>query len=256
MNARTHTLAAAVVGFAIVAGARADAAADWTVTSSIADGATLAKPIQWEAQPAGNPPGGLDRVEFLIDGTVRWIEHNPPFVFNNDGNYLYPYLLGRGHHQLIARAVARSGEQADATADVQVTQATPHIPRTLQATWKQKVSHSRIQHGSVPGDPPLPAGVYRLKLGGNGVLVATPPPGPATTGDEAFMATARGRIAFGGSLNWLTAQSSADGICHGTQSFSRYRWRIRHRTMTLKVVKDPCRLRAAIMAGHWTRAQR
>lgn len=259
MNARTRTsrvamliLVAAVIG---LAAPHAVAAVDWGVTSSIPDGATLSGPVQWEAEPSGTPPGGLDRVEFLIDGTTRWIEHNPPFVFNNDGNYLYPYLLGRGHHELVVRAVSTTGEQVTAAAGVQVTHATPHIPRALRATWKRSISQSQIQHGSAPGDPPLPAGVYRLKLGANGVLVATPPPGQFTPGDGAFTATARGRIDFGGSLNWLTAQSGADGICHGTASFSRYRWKMRHRAISLKVVRDPCHLRAAILAGRWTRVR-
>ena len=251
------TLAAVVAGLlAVAAVPRAHAAGEWSVTSSITDGATLAAAVQWDAQVAGTPPGGLDRVEFLIDGHVRWIEHNPPFVFNNDGNYLYPYLLGRGHHQLVVRAVSTSTEEATATAGVQVTQSTPNIPRPLRRSWKHHVSRSTIQHGSLPGDPPLPAGVYRLKLGADGVVAASPPPGPAPPLDGAFTATPGGRIDFGGSLNWLTAQSSADGICHGTASFSRYRWKIRRRAMVLKVVKDPCHLRAAILAGRWTRVGR
>ena len=261
MNARTHTsrlsllvLVAAAVG---LAGPRAAAADDWGVTSSIADNATLAAPVQWTAQPTGMPPGGVDRVEFLIDGATRWIEHNPPFVFNNDGNWLYPYVLGRGHHELAVRAVSTTGEQVMAAAGVQVTQATPKIPRILRATWKRTVSRSQIQHGSVPGDPPLPAGVYQLKLGAYGVLVASPPTGTSLNPvDEAFTASARGRIGFGGSLNWLTAQSGADGVCQGDASFSPYRWRIRRRVLTLKAVKDPCRLRAAIFAGRWTRVRR
>jgi hypothetical protein len=252
-------LATAVVGlFAVMAGARAharahEAAADWSVTSSIADGATLASPVQWSAEPVGTPPGGLDRIEFLIDGKLLWVEHNPPFDFNNDGNYLYPYLFARGSHQMVARGVAKSGEQVTATANVHMTQAPPKIPRALRATWKHRVSQSVIERNSVPGDPPLPAGVYRIKFRANGVSLASPPPGPATPGNYAFSATARGRLDLGGPVNWLTAQSSADGICHGDQTFGRYRWKIHRRVLTVKLVKDPCRLRAAIQTGHWRR---
>lgn len=250
---------AAVVGlFAVVAGARAharahEAAADWRVTSSIADGATLASPVQWSAELVGTPPGGLDRIEFLIDGDLRWVEHNPPFVFNNDGNYLYPYLFARGLHQLIVRAASKSGEQVTATANVQTTQAPPRIPRALQATWKHRVSRPVIERNSAAGDPPLPAGVYQIRFGANGVALASPPPGPATPGNYAFSATAHGILDLGGPVNWLTAQSTTDGICHGKQTFARYRWTIRRRALTVTLVKDPCRLRTALLAGHWTR---
>lgn len=247
----TLCAAAAVVGLlAVVAGARA---ADWSVTSSIADGATLTAPVQWSAEPVGTPPSGLDRIEFQIDDRVRWVEHNAPFYFNNDGNYLYPYLFARGPHQLITRAVAISGEQVTATATVQMTQTLPKVPRRLQATWKHRVSQSVIDHNSADGDPPLPAGLYRIKFGANGVSLASPPPGPATPGNYAFSATARGTLNLGGPVNWLTSQSSTDGICHGDQTFARYRWKIRHHVLTVKVMKEPCGLRRAILAGRWRR---
>ena len=270
MNVRAHRsrfavplAAVAVVGLlAVVAGASAHApsrspelvqqAAGWSVTSSIVDGATLAGPVHWSAGPVGTPPGGLDRVEFLIDGKLLWVERHAPYDFNNDANYLYPYVFTRGPHQLIARAVSTSGEQVTATANVQMAQSPPRIPRALQATWKHRVSQSVIDRGSVPGDPPLPGGVLRMKFGADGLALASPPK-PVMAGYYAFAATARGVLHFGGPVNWLTAQSSFEGICHGDRTFARYRWKIDDRALTLKVIKDPCRLRAALLTGRWTR---
>jgi hypothetical protein len=254
---RLAIFAAAVIELlAVAAGARAHASVDqpavWSVTSSIVDGATLAAPTRWSAEPVGPPPGGLDRIEFLIDGKLLWVERHAPFVFNNDGNYLYPYVFARGAHQLIARAVSASGERVTTTANVQMTQTPPKIPRALQATWRHRVSQAVIDRNRAPGDPPLPGGVLRLKFGGNGLALATPPK-PVPGGYYAFSATARGVLDLGGPVNWLTAQSSYDGICHGDQTLGRYRWKIRHGALMLKVVNDPCRLRAASLARRWGR---
>jgi hypothetical protein len=269
MNVRTHRsrlavllAAVAVVGLlAAVAGASAHApnrgfvtqqAAGWGLTSSIADGATLAAPVRWSAEPVGTPPGGLDRIEFLVDGKLLWVERHAPFDFNNDNNYLYPYLFARGPHELIARGVSTTGEQVTATAHVQMTQAPPKIPRALQASWRHLVSQAVIDRGSSPGDPPLGGGVYRVRLGADGREFASPPK-PVVGGYYAFSATADGVLDLGGPVNWFTAQSSYEGICHGDQTLGIYRWKIAHRALTLKVVKDPCRQRAAVMAGRWTR---
>jgi hypothetical protein len=254
--------AAAVGHLAVVAGASAHAptrspevprqTAVWSVTSSIADGATLAGPVRWSADPVGTPPGGLDRIEFLIDGRLLWVERHAPFDFNNDANYLYPYVFARGPHQLVARGVSMTGEQVSVTANVRMTQAPPRIPHALQATWGHRVSQAIIDDNSAPADPPVSGGVFRMKLGTNGLVLVTPPK-PATGGYYAFSAKARGALDFGGPVNWLTAQSSYEGICHGDQTFARYRWKLARHVLTLKVVKDPCRLRAAVLAGLWTR---
>jgi hypothetical protein len=256
MQARATVVAlafAAALGLcASPASAGAQAPAAWGLSSTIVDGATLAAPVRWSAEPVGTPPGGLDRIEFLVDGKVLWVEHHAPYDFNNDANYLYPYVFARGPHQLVARGVSATGEQVTATANVRMTQAPPKIPRALQATWKHRVSQAVIDHNSAPGDPPVPGGVFREKFGANGLSLVTPPK-PVIGGYYAFSATARGALDLGGPVNWLTAQSGYEGICHGDQTFARYRWKIAHRVLTLTVVRDPCRLRAAVLAGKWTR---
>src|SRR5262249_54404974 len=147
--------------------------AGWSVTSSIADGATLAGPVRWSAEPVGVVPGALDRIEFLIDGKLLWTERHAPFDFNNDNNYLYPYMFPRGPHELIARAVSTTGEQVTATANVRMTQAPPKIPHALQASWKHRVSQAVIDGGSAPGDPPVAAGVWRVRFGADGRELVT-----------------------------------------------------------------------------------
>jgi hypothetical protein len=245
------TLAALVLAAAAPVSARAQGPG-WSVTSSIADGATLTAPVRWSAEPVGTPPGGLDRIEFLVDGKVLWTERHAPFDFNNDANFLYPYVFGRGPHQLVARGVSVTDEQVSATVNVQMTQAPPVIPRRLQATWKHRVTQTAIDQSAAAGDPRVRGGVWQMKLGPDGLLFVTPPR-PTVGGNYAFSATARGTLLFGGPVNWLTAQSGYEGICHGDLTFARYRWKIAYRVLSLRVVEDPCRLRAAIVTGRWTR---
>src|SRR4051794_34804009 len=60
------------------------AAAKVTVTSSIPEGAVLTKALTWQATPnAGSDP--VTKVEFSIDGKVRWTEMEEPYVFDEDG---------------------------------------------------------------------------------------------------------------------------------------------------------------------------
>jgi hypothetical protein len=70
------------------------------VLSSITDGAVLSDPVAWTAQPVGLANGdAVDRVEFSIDGRVDWTEHKTPYVFDEDHNGLYPWVLGAGPHR-------------------------------------------------------------------------------------------------------------------------------------------------------------
>jgi hypothetical protein len=254
---RLAIFAAAVIELlAVAAGARAHASVDqpavWSVTSSIVDGATLAAPTRWSAEPVGPPPGGLDRIEFLIDGKLLWVERHAPFVFNNDGNYLYPYVFARGAHQLIARAVSASGEQVTTTANVQMTQTPPKIPRALQATLEGPRQPSG--HRPQPGARRPAASRWRPSVEVRWQRPRAGHAAEARSGWPLRLLGERTRRARPRRTRQLAdAQSSYDGICHGDQTLGRYRWKIRHGALMLKVINDPCRLRAASLAGRWGR---
>jgi hypothetical protein len=48
---------------------------------NIANGAVLSgSSVVWTATPSGSPV----RVEFFIDGTLSWTEHNSPYQFNGE----------------------------------------------------------------------------------------------------------------------------------------------------------------------------
>jgi len=96
----------------------------YTVTSSIANGAVLSAPVTWEAKPSG----ATTKVQFYIDGALKWTESYAPYVFNGDGNKLDPATLANGAHRLEVRATDPGGYFVNVVADVTVQNATPPPP--------------------------------------------------------------------------------------------------------------------------------
>ena len=90
--------------------------AAFTVSSSITNGSTLAGPVSWVATPSLS----ASKVEFYIDGALRWTESIAPFVFNGDGMQLDTRTLSDGSHLLKAVATATDGTKAEASATVTV----------------------------------------------------------------------------------------------------------------------------------------
>ena len=91
----------------------AGTAAAFTVSSSITNGSTLAGPVSWVATPSRS----ASKVEFYIDGALRWTESIAPFVFNGDGMQLDTRTLSDGSHLLKAVATATDGTKAEVERD-------------------------------------------------------------------------------------------------------------------------------------------
>jgi hypothetical protein len=89
----------------------------FTVTSSIADGATLNGSFAWTATPSGATVGEVD---FKIDGATSWSELTVPYQFGGDPNgVLDTSTLAAGSHLL--EVVATSTDDRTATAQSSVT---------------------------------------------------------------------------------------------------------------------------------------
>ncbi len=97
----------------------------FTVTSSIPDGATLTKPIPWEATVSG---GSVARVEFWIDGTLKWTERSSPYRFDKDDGVLDPSILSAGQHTLALKAYAKDSRTAGTSSRVTVSVPTTETP--------------------------------------------------------------------------------------------------------------------------------
>jgi hypothetical protein len=98
--------------------------ATFTVSSSLTNGSTLAGPVPWVATPSRS----ASKVEFYIDGALRWTENVAPFVFNGDGGQLDTTTLSDGSHLLKAVATATDGAKAEVSATVTVANGAPPPP--------------------------------------------------------------------------------------------------------------------------------
>jgi hypothetical protein len=86
-------------GSAANTAAPAASSAKLKVTSTLDGLAALPHRIHWQAFP--RPSADVTEVDFLIDGKQLWVEHNSPYFYGDDGNYLVPrprsaYLRGAG----------------------------------------------------------------------------------------------------------------------------------------------------------------
>ena len=59
-------------------------------------------------RPDAVPIGGVDRVEFLIDGHLRWTEHRQPYAFGGDGGAWDTTPETNGVHVLTVRVVTKA----------------------------------------------------------------------------------------------------------------------------------------------------
>jgi hypothetical protein len=132
-------------------------AAKLKVTSTL-DGLTaLPQRIHWQAFPL--PSTGVTEVDYLIDGKQLWVEHNTPYFYGSDGNYLVTTFLTPGAHAFTVRAVYASGHTATDTVTATVT-AAPPPPTALVGTWK---GFTKELSSCSPGPCP-PAGDWRLVI--------------------------------------------------------------------------------------------
>ena len=87
-----------------------------TVTSTLDGHTALPHRIHWQAFPSG-PPLDVSEVEYLIDGKQLWVEHNPPYFYGSDGNYLVTSFLTPGKHTFTVRGYRRRWANATAEND-------------------------------------------------------------------------------------------------------------------------------------------
>src|SRR5262249_28300975 len=85
-----------------------------TVTSTLDRLTALPHRIHWQAFP-GALAADVSEVDYLIDGKQLWTEHNAPYFYGSDGNYLVTWFLMPGRHTFTVRAVTAGGQTATDT---------------------------------------------------------------------------------------------------------------------------------------------
>lgn len=84
--------------------------------STLQNGQLLRGYVKWEAGVSNEP---ANRVEFYVDGALRWTERYAAYVYNGDGQTWATKYERDGSHTLTLRAVARDGSVA--TRSISVT---------------------------------------------------------------------------------------------------------------------------------------
>ena len=224
------------------------------VVSSISNGGVLSSAVSWTGTPAGVSPSDVDRVEFMIDGRIRWTERNAPFVFSGDGAELYPWVLGVGAHRLAVRLVTRTGASASTSAAVTVAASGP-VPPQLLGTFARRVTIADVNRTAAfrhePAGQVLPAGIWRIRIARDGVITLDDPQGSG--GNEAFTSTAGGMLALQGPAQWILPPSRQGvGFC-AVEPLAAYAWSAGPRTLVLKPLRDHCADRNSMFTGTWRR---
>lgn len=215
------------------------------IASSIADGAQIAAPLQWQATPSGVAAGdSVDRVEFLIDGAVRWTEHAAPYYYEGDDagkniQRLYPTTLGRGPHTLAVRVVTKAKQQATSSVTVTVTQDPPPVPKALAGTWHRKMTT-------------IVKGTWHLRFEPSGIVHVVDPTHLGV--GLVYTASNSGRLILGRPQN--DPRLKEDGGFCPNQTDQQYRWKVSGRKLTITTKnadRGACRDRRTLFASVWTR---
>jgi hypothetical protein len=272
-------LPAAVLLYALTAagsGAARDLSHEsFKVTSTLQGKTVLPHRIHWYATTPGTK---LKRMEFLIDGKLRWLEKVSPYIYGDQSNdagtvdrgYLVTSWLTPGTHTFSARATAKDGRTATNTVTARVTP-TPNPPAALAGTWKRTIDPAGAPKPGTPGAPkdtPTPAGQYTITFDKRWIQIRNP--GTFThasvdnnTGLGYIQDTdyTPGPTSFRvwGAVSWrpfsdYLAEEGTWCLPWGGPE-ADYRWSVTGDTLTLAPSSgnEPCRVRQFILTGDWTR---
>ncbi len=224
------------------------AAGTLSVTSTLDGRTTLPQRIRWTAHPSSS---AVEEVDFLIDGQPAWVEHNPPYDYGNDGNWLVTSFLKPGPHTFNTKAVGASGEE-EATDTVRATvSGAPAPPSALAGTWSRVVTTADVKKAA--SDQPPPAGRWELRIDSEGWHLRDPNDGTALFD---VVDGASGRLQMRPTIaHPPIGNSDTGGFCEDTDPISAWSSAIHGGRLVLHPVgHDPCGDRAAILEGTWTEA--
>ena len=141
------TVRTRILSFALLAGVVAVSSAlagrsdtTFSVASSIDGKTVLPVRSHWIASP--NDTQSIDHVDFFIDGYHAWTEHQAPWYFGGQGNWLITTFLKPGLHKFVVRAYDTANLIAVDTVQAQVLPA-PKPPAKLAGSWKRSSSGRR-----------------------------------------------------------------------------------------------------------------
>jgi len=223
--------------------------------ASSLDGQTvLPLRTRWIASP--EPANAVvDKVDFLIDGKLTWIEDRAPYVFGRDLGYLITTWLAPGRHTFTARATDVAGGNVTDTVTATVT-AAPQPPASLRGMWTRTVT-VQTPTGPMPGqwklvfdqvgawhlDPVGSGVVNQYDVQGNTIHVYAPIQMSPLINDH----TSTSRFGHHDIGGW---------DCDGSGPFGSYHWSVSGGKLTLTAINEGCPSRRGIWEGIWTMTEK
>jgi hypothetical protein len=215
---RPKRISICIAVVAMAAAGSAVAAGDATrlrLTSTLDGKRALPHRIHWVA--TAKPAASVVRVEFLIDGKLRWVEENPPYVYGDDGNWLVTSWLSPGRHRFSVRAVSTAKTTRSVMA---VVRRAPAVPAALANSRWTRV-YTKAESGEAP------AGKWTLSITRAGWKIMDPA-GGGNFIDVAYLAA--GLLETRGGI-WTRPRASQEpnvqegnGWCEDSNEPVRFRW--------------------------------
>jgi hypothetical protein len=226
-------LLASVVAVSSALAGRSDTG--FTVTSTLDGKTVLPIRIQWLATPQIDPSQGtVSEVDYFIDGYHSWTQHQAPWQYAGNGNWLVTTDLKPGLHTFTVRATTTDNQVATDTVKAQVV-APPPPPAKFRGTWTLKKATHRQR-------PPVKAFTITPKgwtFGPNLVL------------DAQYLPS--GNVVLGTVI--INRPEQTDDVCNGQPPL--HKWHVAFsadsKTMQLNPIgSDPCLTRLRALQGTWT----
>ena len=235
---------AAAVAAAATGSAVGSRSGSFTVASTLSGASVLPHRVHWLGRPS-LPPSRIREVDFFIDGRRSWVEHNAPYTYGYDGNYLVTSWMKPGLHTFTVVAVATDGRRATTSSHAQTSAPLPP-PAELAGTWQRDVSTAEASGAGAPGTWTLsvsPTGWRILDAGrGRGALV-----------DVAYLAPTTVEVRGGIATHDHDAREN-NPWCDEPFQPVRYHWRAVADRLTLGLAGSRrCDGQARVFAGEWRR---
>ena len=215
------------------------------VTSTLDGRTALPHRIQWVATPT--PQSEVAEVDFLVDGKKLWLEHNAPYFYGDDGNYLVTSFLTAGRHTFTVEVSGVHGQTVSDTVTATVPPA-PAPPAALAGTWKAWVPKAKAYASLVIDSEGWYEGNFPVNhRDGNREDVAYLSPGLV----EVRTGMATGHDTHIGDAT----DDDLNGWCNDAPgSPARYRWSVSGNQLRLTFAGgNPCEGFTEFMAAKWTK---
>jgi hypothetical protein len=225
------------------------------VSSSLDGKRVLPSRMQWIAYP--KPAAAkVSKVEFLIDGKLRWVEHNGPYTYGGGDLQHFGFLittwLAPRNHRFTARVTDRSGQKALDTVTARVLP-TPAPPTALAGAWSRTVTPQDITKAG-PGAPP--PGRWKLIFDRVGAWHIDPNKGGVVNQYAVRLGVIDvfAPITMGPKgISRFGAHGFGCCDCREDGPFGSYNWSVSDNKLTLKARHEGCPNRRAIWEGVWTK---